>query len=198
MNVEPGCHCNKGKMQWCGVESTCVIVVLINSASFPSLCDFRRVISLICAWCEESITIQPAAPTSQAGGAPAAKAVRSSWPGPNSCTMKYPLCNLYSTFPKHGDVAQPSSEQRGSSRQRQQATLSMFGKNKIKQQSSLEQERFLKRVLPGNVSSCFLPACTRACHGAKQATPPAPGESWAAMGTKSIYFHVAIKILDSL
>lgn len=111
--------------------------------------------------------------TSQSGGAPVANAVRSSWPGPDSLTMRYPLC---STFPKHGDVLQPSSEQWGSRRQHQQATSNMFRKNKIKQQSSLEQERLLKKVLPGNVSSCFLTALTRARHRAKPATPPALGE----------------------
>lgn len=115
-------------------------------------------------------------PTSQAGGASVAKAVRSPWPGPDSRTMRYPLCDLYSTFPKRGNVVGPSGEQWGSRRQHQRATSNMLRKNKIKQQSPLEQERLLKRALPGNVSSCFLTTLTRARHGAKQATPPAPGE----------------------
>lgn len=63
------------------------------------------------------------------------------------------ICTAPSPSTRHCTAQQWT---RGSRRQHQQATLNMFRKNKIKQQSSLEQERLSKRVLPGSVSSCFL------------------------------------------
>lgn len=148
---------------WCGRHTydcssieCCSCLSLSSVHAFPFLCDFRLVISFLRAWHGESTTSPPPTPTSQPGGAPVANAVRSSWPGLDAGTTSYPLCSLHSTFPKRGDIAQPSSEQGDSRRQHQQATSNMFRKNKIKPQSSLEQERLLKWVLPGTVSSCFL------------------------------------------
>lgn len=109
----------KEERQRCDVEGTQMISEYPLTPCMPFLslcaclfllCICRRVISVICTR-HECTTSPPPTPTSQAGGTPVANAVRSSWPGSDSHTMRHPLCNLYSTFPKHGNVAQPSTEQ---------------------------------------------------------------------------------------
>ena len=162
-------------MQLCSVGSTHMISVQLHCVfGFPFLGGVRLVISLTCAWPWREVSspspLLPWPPRLQKHhlwGLPGLALTPTRWDIPG---------NLSSTFPKHGNIIQPSREQWGGRRQHQWAQSNMFRRNKIKQQSSLEQERLLKGVLPGNVSSCFLTTLTRACHRAKQATPPASGE----------------------